>query len=1054
MHRSNHPLIAACTLFTALLIAPTLLAQTPPATPVIQEPELDGQIVNRADVHMETSAFSDADPGDTHLCTDWEIWTIAPAVLAWQGLCVSGPEAVHSHLGDGTFVNAHATLTELLPDTDYRLRVRHRDSSANAATAWSAWAERLFTTGPTTEIFPLEIDDIEVAPPPTWQGTTGTAIVLPSGTSTAPTITVETAAGTLLEFRGLDGVSNVVINPGELTGHEPVRVRIAAGDVAPALLLPASDISFVDHDGDAHSLYLPAINTAAGTESYFWISESGASYEATAGQADPSFAVLARGAPVPWQMQVPGYRVEVVATGFQLPVNIAFVPSPGLNPGDPLYYVTELYGTIKVVTRDGTVSDYATNLIDFTPTGNFPGSGEQGLTGIAVDPANGDVVASLLYDGGGPHYPKVVRFSSVDGGLTASSQTTLLDMVGESQGQSHQISNVSFGLDGKLYVHMGDGFDASTAQNLASYRGKILRLNTDGSAPNDNPLYNVGNGINATDFVYAYGVRNPFGGAWRTADGFLYQVENGPSTDRFVRVTPGQNFLWNGANSSMLNFAIVSWTPAVGPTNLAFVQSTTHGGSGFPAGVQGRAFIAESGPTWASGTQNNGKRIRSYELDPTGALISGPNDFVRYVGTGKATVVALAAGPDGLYFSDFYKDNNFTGPTDVGANILRIRFEGAADFTADVTTGDAPLAVQFTDVSTVPGASGWLWDFGDGFTSNSQNPGHTYTVDGIYDVSLAVTGAHGIVIAEKHAFVRVGDLPRIAFIGNALPLSTSDAAIVGHLGGLGYDVTAYDDEPVNRPSAAQLAGTHDLVVISSTVGSGNIAGEFRDEVIPVIFWEQALLTTAREPLASSGNVVGGVTAIDVIDNTHPITSALSLGTHTVFASGSAMSVGFAPHPVGAQVLARRAGALPDAALIVADTGAPLLGGHLAPARRVFFFLEDSSWLAATSTTQSLLERAISWALGTAESFERGDCNGDGGIDISDPVMLLAFLFASGTTPQCHDACDGNDDGNLNVADAVTTLGYLFGSTGPLPTPNTCGVDPTQDPLTCATPTCP
>ena len=53
-----------------------------------------------------------------------------------------------------------------------------------------------------------------------------------------------------------------------------------------------------------------------------------------------------------------------------------------------------------------------------------------------------------------------MRLHSNDGGLTAAPQTTVLDMAGEPQGQSHQISNLTIGPDGKLYVHMGDGFDA------------------------------------------------------------------------------------------------------------------------------------------------------------------------------------------------------------------------------------------------------------------------------------------------------------------------------------------------------------------------------------------------------------------------------------------------------------------------------------------------------------------------------------------------------------------------------------------------------------------
>ena len=187
------------------------------------------------------------------------------------------------------------------------------------------------------------------------------------------------------------------------------------------------------------------------------------------------------------------------------------------------------------------------------------------MAGIAVDPETGDVFASMLYDSGGPHYPKVDRFSSSDGGMTAASQSTILAMPGESMGQSHQISHIEILGDRTLLVHLGDGFDASTAQNLSSYRGKILRMTLDGSAPADNPYYDSSNGINATDYVYVYGVRNPFGGSFRAEDGFHYEVENGPSIDRFAKVVPGRNYLWNGSNSSMLNFALHVWSPAVQP---------------------------------------------------------------------------------------------------------------------------------------------------------------------------------------------------------------------------------------------------------------------------------------------------------------------------------------------------------------------------------------------------------------------------------------------------------------------------------------------------------
>lgn len=516
-------------------LAAPLVGNRPPLTPTITEPSTDGRMVNPADVHMETGAFSDPDAGDTHVCSDWEIWTVVTPELVWVTSCIGGVERLHTHLGDGVFTNSHAGRTELVYDTNYRLRTRHKDSSSDPGTEWSPWSERLFRTS-------------------------------------------------------------------------------------------------------------SAVTNAPGTSG--------------------------------WAARQPGFTVEVVATNFQLPVNIAFVPNPGPHPSDPFFYVTELYGTIQVVTRDGTVGTYATNLLNFNPTGVFPGSGEQGLTGIVVDPSSGDVFAGMLYDAGGTHYPKVVRFRSNDGGLTAATQTTILSMSGEPQGQSHQISHFSMGPDNQLYVHMGDGFDSSAGQKTNSFRGKVLRMNLDGSPVTDNPFYNAANGTNAQDYIFAYGLRNPFGGDWRAADGVHYEVENGPSVDRFSKIERGRNYLYDGSDASMTNYAIYTWNPATGPVNLAFIQAQTFGGSGFPSNKMDHAFVTESGPTWASGPQMWGKRISEFVLDPQGNRLSGPTALIEYNGPGKATACGLAAGPDGLYFTDLYKDTNYTSAIERGANILRVRYMG------------------------------------------------------------------------------------------------------------------------------------------------------------------------------------------------------------------------------------------------------------------------------------------------------------------------------------------------------------------------------------------
>lgn len=77
-----------------------------------------------------------------------------------------------------------------------------------------------------------------------------------------------------------------------------------------------------------------------------------------------------------------------------------------------------------------------------------------------------------------------------------------------------------------------------------------------------------------------------------------------------------------------------------------------------------------------------------------------------------------------------------------GSNETVVRHPPTAAFSADVTSGDAPLTVTFTDESTyVPDA--WLWDFGDGETSTEQNPVHEYAEDGTYTVTLTASNNGG-----------------------------------------------------------------------------------------------------------------------------------------------------------------------------------------------------------------------------------------------------------------------------------------------------------------------
>ena len=91
-------------------------------------------------------------------------------------------------------------------------------------------------------------------------------------------------------------------------------------------------------------------------------------------------------------------------------------------------------------------------------------------------------------------------------------------------------------------------------------------------------------------------------------------------------------------------------------------------------------------------------------------------------------------------------------------------------------------------------------------------------------------------------------------------------------------------------------------------------------------------------------------------------------------------------------------------------------------------------------------------------FRRGDSNSDGGVDISDAIASLAFLYLGGRTPGCMQAADANDDGQVDLSDPVFTLLVLFNpevdAQFPMPGAFGCGPDPSPDSLSCfAYPAC-
>jgi len=190
--------------------------------------------------------------------------------------------------------------------------------------------------------------------------------------------------------------------------------------------------------------------------------------------------------------------------------------------------------------------------------------GQDGLLGLALHPDFPDdssfVYVMYTYDAdptdGEARRAKIRRYS-----FDAASETLIdpLDILTDlPHGPDHGASRIVFGPDGKLYASRGDHGSNFLAyhcepiraqelpeaadiavRNWRGYEGKILRINQDGSIPDDNPVLN---GVQS--HVFSYGHRNPQGMAFGP-DGFLYSAEHGQDTDDEVnRIVAAGNYGW------------------------------------------------------------------------------------------------------------------------------------------------------------------------------------------------------------------------------------------------------------------------------------------------------------------------------------------------------------------------------------------------------------------------------------------------------------------------------------------------------------------------------
>ncbi len=223
-----------------------------------------------------------------------------------------------------------------------------------------------------------------------------------------------------------------------------------------------------------------------------------------------------------------GVRVETVADNLKVPWSIDWL-------SDDIMIITERGGTLYVLKSEN--DRFPILSLDVQ-------GGEGGLLGVAVDPdfeVNSYIYIYYTYGDLFSLYNKVVRYQydDSDDTIVLSNVHTVIDKIPGSS--FHDGGRIQFGPDGMLYVATGDAGNPDLSQDVNSLAGKILRINSDGSIPDDNPWEDSP--------VYSMGHRNPQGMDW-TSDGIMIITEHGPSGwvgtghDEINVIKPGKNYGW------------------------------------------------------------------------------------------------------------------------------------------------------------------------------------------------------------------------------------------------------------------------------------------------------------------------------------------------------------------------------------------------------------------------------------------------------------------------------------------------------------------------------
>ncbi len=323
-------------------------------------------------------------------------------------------------------------------------------------------------------------------------------------------------------------------------------------------------------------------------------------------------------------------------TSFDQPWALAFLP-------DGRMLVTERKGNLRIVSQDGTQS---------RPVGGMPDvdfGGQGGLGDVAIHPdfaENGVIYLSYAEGGTGGTRGAAVTMAVLNqterGGYLTDAKV-IWRQYPKVVGFGHYGHRLLFDDDGYLYISSGDRQKFTPAQDMQANLGKILRLNDDGSIPQDNPFVNyidqnpLVDDEGVYDQIWSMGHRNPLGIAI-DLKGQLWNIEMGPQGgDELNRVVRGGNYGYpvvsNGDHYDGREIPdhdtrpefrkpAAWWTPVISPGHLMLYSGDRFSdwrGDLLVAGLSSQAIVR---------IEINGENAREAERYPMGArirsIVQGP----------------------------------------------------------------------------------------------------------------------------------------------------------------------------------------------------------------------------------------------------------------------------------------------------------------------------------------------------------------------------------------------------------------------------------------------